>query len=86
MSAREAPPDCAARVIDRKLWQRNGALALRRAGSGFETVTARPDGYDRPWARARPQASNASNATRPNAPAAPSQDATPRLDDLDPGE
>jgi competence protein ComEC len=30
VSARVAPPGCDALVIDRKVWQRNGALALRR--------------------------------------------------------
>src|SRR3954462_3588390 len=47
-SAREAPPDCAAQVVDRRVWQRNGALALRRVDKAWETETARPDGYDRP--------------------------------------
>src|SRR5262245_46250907 len=39
LSPREAPPGCAAPVIDRKAWQRNGALALRRVGDGWETTS-----------------------------------------------
>jgi hypothetical protein len=42
VSAREAPPDCATRVIDRKVWQRNGALALHRVGTSWEITAARP--------------------------------------------
>jgi competence protein ComEC len=63
VSARQAPPGCAIRgnvqVIDRKVWQQSGAVALRRVGNGFETVVARPPGYNRPWARAAPAASAA---------------------------
>ena len=35
VATRDAPPDCAAIVIGRKLWRERGALALRRDGSGF---------------------------------------------------
>ena len=52
LSAREAPLDCGALLIDRKVWKRTGAVALRRTGEGFEIAVARPPGYDRPWARA----------------------------------
>jgi len=66
VSVRAAPPGCAALVIDRKVWQRNGAVALRRVGKtsdikasdikasdikAWEITAARPDGTDRPWAR-----------------------------------
>ena len=54
VSAREAPPDCAARVVDRHVWQRNGALALRRVGQGLGDLTARPAGYDRRGRARRP--------------------------------
>lgn len=55
LSQRAALAGCTALVIDRQVWQRGGAMALRRAGAGWKITTARPDGYDRPWARARPQ-------------------------------
>jgi competence protein ComEC len=86
VSAREAPPDCAARAVDRKAWQRNGALALRRVGTGWEITPARPDGHDRPWARSRMptgEATAGAPATSPR-PQLP-RDATPNADDLEPG-
>ncbi len=84
LSRRNAPPDCAALVIDRKAWQRGGAIALRRVGTAWEITEARPPGYDRPWARARPlaQTSTSLAPTRRNAP----RDATPRAEDLQPGD
>jgi competence protein ComEC len=51
VSSRDAPPGCAALVIDRNVWRGSGAMALRRRGNDFE-ITAGPRGYDRPWARA----------------------------------
>jgi competence protein ComEC len=83
-SARDAPPGCAAQVIDRKVWQRNGALTLRRVDKTWEITAARPDGYDRPWARARPGATNP--ATAPVPAGTPSRDATPNEDDLELGD
>jgi competence protein ComEC len=82
-SAREAPRDCAAQVADRQAWQRNGALALRHLGKVWETVTARPDGYDRPWARSRPRERDA--VTNPRLTPA-GRDATPNTEDLDPDD
>ncbi len=84
VTAREAPPDCAARVIDRTVWQRTGSLALYRAGKGFDTLAARPDGYDRPWARARPRPGAAPTLSAPAQSAVP--DATPDVDNLEPGD
>ena len=60
----------------------NGAIALRRAGDGFEITAARPAGLDRPWARgsaAPPEATSAAVRTQP-------RDATPRADDLEAGD
>jgi competence protein ComEC len=86
-SARDAPLGCAAMVIDRKVWQRNGALALRRIGHGdgktWEITAARPGGYDRPWTRQRP---SATDSTVRVIPGSPSRDATPGEDDLEPGD
>lgn len=81
-SAREAPAQCAARVIDRNVLQRTGAVALRRKGDGFQMISARPAGYDRPWAKA-PQATDAAVSVPPSAPP---PDATPRPEDLEPGD
>jgi competence protein ComEC len=86
VSSREAPPACAALAIDRRVSQRNGALALRRIGAAWETTVARPDGYDRPWARARPVADEAAGAARTTPARAPARDATPRAEDLELGD
>jgi competence protein ComEC len=66
VSARDAPPGCAALVIDRKVWRRFGAMALRRRGDQFEITATRPPGYDRPWARAVAGQEDATAATRRN--------------------
>jgi competence protein ComEC len=84
-SPRDAPEHCAALVIDRKVLHRTGTIALRRTADGFAMSAVRPQGYDRPWAQARPSPTVAGpNAT----PAArtPSPDATPRPEDLEPGD
>jgi competence protein ComEC len=86
VSSRQAPPGCAALVIDRRVSQSNGALALRRVGAAWETTAARPDGYDRPWARARPAVDEAAAAARTTPARAPARDATPRAEDLEPGD
>jgi competence protein ComEC len=83
-SARDAPPGCAPLVIDRQVRQRTGALALWRVGKNWEVVAARPDGYDRPWSPARPQAND--SAAISGTPRSPTRDATPSPDDLEPGD
>ncbi len=86
LSARDAPPACAALVIDRQVWRRAGAIALRRVGQGFEITAARPAGHDRPWARAVAQPGDTPEAAR-TTPARPQpRDATPRAEDLEPGD
>jgi competence protein ComEC len=84
VSARDAPPGCAVLVIDRDVSRRSGAMALRRRGEQFEITATRPPGYDRPWARAAAPASDALEPSRAT-PARP-RDATPRHDDLEPGD
>ncbi|MGE0524259.1 MAG: ComEC/Rec2 family competence protein [Variibacter sp.] len=77
VTRRQAPPDCAAMIVDRKVSQRFGALALYRRGDGFAVEAARPDGEVRPWMPA-------GGADRPS-PArrrARAQDSTPHEDDL----
>jgi hypothetical protein len=58
-------------------------MALRRVGEGFEIVTTRPAGYERPWTRAAP-GSDSPGAGRPRPPQ--TRDATPREDDLEAGD
>ncbi len=82
-SPRDAPGHCAALVIDRGVLRRTGTLALRRTGDGFAMSAVRPQGYDRPWAQARPVVNDtaAVPSTRTQPP-----DATPRPEDLEPGD
>jgi competence protein ComEC len=82
VSAHEAPGDCAATLIDRKVWRSNGAIGLRWSGERFEQSAARPPGYQRPWAPApRVAGEGAATSLRPLA-----RDATPRLEDMEPGD
>jgi competence protein ComEC len=82
VSAREAPGDCAAILIDRKVWRANGALALRWMGDHFEQSNARPPGHERPWARAPRGVGDSTTAPiRATVP-----DATPRSEDREPDD
>ncbi len=74
-------------TVDRKVWQRAGAMALHRSGQGFDVIATRPAGYDRPWARAPnvAQADEAPAIGQPSMPARP-RDATPNADDLEAGD
>jgi competence protein ComEC len=83
VTPRDAPPRCAATIIDRATLRARGAMALSRDGTGWIVSAARPAGYDRPWARAQP-APDVPPATRATRPAP--RDATPRLEDLEPGD
>jgi competence protein ComEC len=89
VSSRTAPPECAAMVIDRARRTRSGAMALRWNENGWDITPARPDGYDRPWARARPPAGAAPSASEHTSPAprpAAKRDATPKAADLAPDD
>jgi competence protein ComEC len=87
VSSRSAPPDCAARAIDRAARMRSGAMTLRRIGDGWQVTPARPDGYDRPWAKARVPAGAASATPDHAAPSKPApRDATPKPADLAPDD
>jgi competence protein ComEC len=84
VSASDAPPGCAAAVVDRTAWRRYGAMALRRVGDRFEITSARPADHQRPWTRATAPAGETPEAGRP--PSAQVRDATPRPDDLEAGD
>jgi competence protein ComEC len=86
VSARDAPPGCAALVIDRQVWRRSGAVAVHRAGDGFEVIPARPPGHDRPWARALPAPGEAAESARPGLIRPQPRDATPNVEDLEAGD
>jgi competence protein ComEC len=85
VSARQAPADCAAAVIDRDRLRRQGALALRRTRDGFDVEAAKPRGFDRPWAPAVGDgAADAAILSRPQA--SRGTDATPAETDLQPDD
>jgi competence protein ComEC len=87
VTTREAPPWCAALVIDRKVWRSTGAVALQRIDNGFALTPARPPGYDRPWARAAPAAGEPAASLPTSATSRPAlRDATPRTEDLGPDD
>ena len=84
VTAGNGPSSCASVVSDRQSRLRTGAVSLRRAGDGFAITPTRPPGYDRPWAPATPPIAEAESAVRRDDPAA--RDATPRTEDLEPGD
>ncbi|HVG52589.1 MAG TPA: ComEC/Rec2 family competence protein [Xanthobacteraceae bacterium] len=80
VTQREAPPGCAATVLDRKALQTSGASEGFREDGRWRLETAYPPGYARPWAKRAP-------AETPPATARPaSRDATPREEDLEAGD
>jgi competence protein ComEC len=82
VTPREAPPDCAARVIDRAFLRTHGAIALRREGNDWRLDAARPPGEERPWARQRLRSvDSAAGVARPSL-----RDATPPLEALEAGD
>jgi competence protein ComEC len=94
VAAWDAPPDCAAVVIGRKLWRERGALALRRTASGFAIDSARSPNFDRPWSAAPPPRPGRANdgidsrttITAPGPSPATPRDATPRPEDIEADE
>jgi competence protein ComEC len=84
VSQRTAPPGCAAPTIDRTVWPRTGASVLYRTGKGWETVLARPAGYDRPWSRIVPATTTPVTSTAP-ATATPATGASTAPADATPG-
>lgn len=85
VTARNAPPACAAMIIDRNTVHARGAMALRRNGEGWDITAARPAGQDRPWARgvATAEETTTTPAARQQTPP---RDATPRPEDLEAGD
>jgi competence protein ComEC len=83
VTPRNAPSACAALIIDRDKTRANGAMALTRNGENWEITAGRPSTEDRPWARAKsvPPESDTRTPARPAA-----RDATPRVEDREPGD
>jgi competence protein ComEC len=80
IAARDPPAGCAAMVIDRNVLHKSGALALTRAGTGWQITPTRTPGYERLWARATPERQPGIPSVA--APSAAPPDAAPAADDL----
>jgi competence protein ComEC len=83
VTPRDAPPQCDATIIDRNRLRAHGGMALRRDADRWEISMTRPPGQDRPWAKAVPQPTAAPST--PTVRPVP-RDATPRVEDLEPGD
>jgi competence protein ComEC len=79
VTARNAPPECAAVIVDRNVVRAGGAVSARLIGGALRIETARPATYQRPWTPQRPEVLPAPAPSRPVAP----RDATPRTSDLE---
>jgi competence protein ComEC len=83
VTARPAPPTCPSPVMSADRLRRQGAVALRRTGSGFALEAVRPRGVDRPWSPAPPgEAAEDDTSLAPRRAAPRSIDATPAEADL----
>jgi competence protein ComEC len=81
VTARQAPSECGALVIDRERLQKQAAISLRRTRVGFAIDAVRPNGLDRPWSPAAGDPAEPENSTASPAVARP-VDATPAEADL----
>jgi competence protein ComEC len=79
VAARNAPPTCAATLVDRNTVRADGAMSARWTGDGFAFEVTRPATYQRPWTQPRTPTAPLSAPTRP----VPPRDATPRPGDLE---
>ncbi len=83
VTTRQAPPACAATVIDRERLRRQGAMALRRTRDGFVVDAVKPKGVNRPWSPAAAGDAETEPATPAPRPAVPrAVDATPAEADV----
>ena len=86
VTSRQAPSGCSALVIDQEKLQKQGAMALRRTRGGIVIDAVRPNGLDRPWARASGERNEPEQGTSRPATTPRPVDATPAEADLQPDE
>lgn len=77
VTTRNRPQNCTAIIIDRNATRAQGAVSVYANGNLLQLQAARPQTYDRPWAR-RPEEPAAQAARQ-----TPPRDATPRPSDLE---
>ncbi|MGY3233661.1 MULTISPECIES: ComEC/Rec2 family competence protein [unclassified Bradyrhizobium] len=82
VTARPAPPDCAAMVIDRPRLASQGALALTQRGDGFAVQPVRARGANRSWSPVAPGDADFGQTLKPRSAAPRTKDATPSEADL----
>jgi competence protein ComEC len=82
VTAKQAPGNCAAAVIDQARLRRQNGLALWRRGNQFATEAVKPRGFDRPWSPAVPGDADSDVLTVSRPAAQRPQDATPSESDL----
>ena len=82
VTARPAPPDCAAMVVDRQRLARQGALALTQRGDGFTVQAVKVRGANRPWSPALAGEGESELTLMPRSSAPRVQDATPSEADV----
>lgn len=82
VTARPAPPDCAAMVVDRPRLASQGALALTQSGDGFSVQAVRGRGTSRPWLPAGAGEGVFDGSLAPKTAVPRNRDATPSETDL----
>lgn len=82
VTARPAPPDCGAMVVDRLRLARQGALALTQRGDGFAIASVKARGANRPWSPAAAGDGDFELTLTPRSVAPRVRDATPSEADL----
>lgn len=82
VTARPAPPDCGAMVVDRLRLARQGALALTQRGDGFAIASVNARGANRPWSPAAAGDGDFELTLMPRSAAPRVRDATPSEADL----
>jgi competence protein ComEC len=81
VSPHDAPGDCQALLVDRKVWRAHGAVALSIRGDRFAVTEARAADVDRPWSPGH-SGTAAPGQTRPAAV----RNATPPAGSLSPDD
>lgn len=82
VTARPAPPDCAAMVVDRPRLASQGALALTQSGDGFSVQAVRGRGTSRPWLPAGAGEGDFDGSLAPKTAVPRNRDATPSETDF----
>jgi competence protein ComEC len=86
VTARQAPPQCKARIISHERLRETGSLALSERHGVFARAAVRPAGTSRPWARNALAADETTEAGPSRATASRPVDATPSVETIAPDD